>query len=428
MERRMPNTKLTAAAVARLKAPATGQVDWFDSTFPAFGLRVSAHGTRSYILLTRIHGKKVRLTLGRAKTTADGPGLGLAEARRKAGEWMEQIAAGEDPRQRHREALEARSAAQRNTFAVAAAEFIASYAERNTRPGTVREYRRALLHEPGVASWQDRPISTITKRDVLAVVDGIVARGAETGANRWLAYASKFFGWCAEREIIDAVPTDRVRKPKREEHRHRFLSDTEIPWVWRGLDTVGAPFGPLFQLCLLTGQRRTEISALRWSEVVDLDTATPFIDLPPERTKNGRRHVVPLCPMAATLVRSRPRVEGSDFLFTVTGRTSVTGFSKAKTQVDAAIDAARSAEGLPPLPPWVWHSLRHTVATGLHVLGVAPHVIEATLNHVSGTRGGIAGVYNHAEYLPERREALTLWANHVRSLVDTLPAATPPQD
>ncbi|MBB4266816.1 hypothetical protein [Roseospira visakhapatnamensis] len=94
------------------------------------------------------------------------------------------------------------------------------------------------------------------------------------------------------------------------------------------------------------------------------------------------------------------------------------------------IAAARAADGLPPLPPWVWHSLRHTVATGLHALGVAPHVIEATLNHVSGARGGIAGVYNHAEYLTERREALSLWASHVLTLVERPAAAasTPPLD
>ncbi len=426
----MPNTKLTAAAVTRLKPPATGQVDWFDTTFPAFGLRISAQGTRSYILMTRIHGKRVRLTLGRAKTTTDGPGLGLAEARRKAGEWLEQIAAGGDPRQDQLEAREARHQAQRNTFAVVAAEFINSYAERNTRPRTVLEYRRALLMEPGVVSWQDRPIGTITKRDVLAVLDGILARGAETGANRWLAYANKFFGWCADREIIATVPTDRVRKPTREEHAHRFLTDAEIPWVWRALDAVGPPFGPLFQICLLTGQRRTEIAALRWSEIHDLEGEAPFVDLPPDRTKNGRRHVVPLSPAVADIVRSRPRVVGSDFVFTVTGRTSVTGFSKAKAHVDAVIAAARAADGLPPLPPWVWHSLRHTVATGLHALGVPPHVIEATLNHVSGARGGIAGVYNHAEYLSERREALNLWASHVLTLVERPAAAasTPPLD
>ncbi|MQX37345.1 tyrosine-type recombinase/integrase [Roseospira navarrensis] len=414
----MPRTKLTAAGVARLSPPAEGQVDWFDAALPAFGLRISASGVRSYILLTRIHGKKVRLTLGRARVNADGPGLGLADARRKAVEWLDRIAAGDDPRLDRKKASEARQEAHRNTVAAVAGRFLTEYAEPRTRPSTVREYRRALLGAPEVASWQDRPVASITKPEVRAVMEAMVARGAEIGANRWLAYVRKFFDWCAEQDIIKTVPTDRVRKPTREVHRQRYLADREIPWVWCGLEALAPPFEDVFKLCLLTGQRRNEIADLRWSEVIDLDTDAPVIELPGDRTKNGQPHVVPLVSASAAILRARPRIHGSDFVFTVTGRSSVSGFSTAKRRIDAAITAAREAEGLPPLAPWVWHSLRHTVSTRLHDLGVPPHIVEAILNHVSGTRGGVAGVYNHARYLPERREALDLWARHVAALVE----------
>ena len=240
------------------------------------------------------------------------------------------------------------------------------------------------------------------------MLEGIVDRGAPFTANRALAVLTRLGNWAVEREIIAASPFDRIKPPTVETSRERVLSDDEIRLLWPAFDAVGHPFGPFGKLLLLTGARRAEVAGMRWSEV---DLAAKTWTLPGARTKNGHEHVVPLSDAAMRVLQDLPRIgdKPDGFIFTTTGKTPVSGYSHAK----AAIDRAVSAE----VAPWALHDLRRTVATNLQKLGVRLEVTEAVLNHVSGSRAGIVGIYQRHNWKDEKRAALTAWAARVAAIV-----------
>ena len=195
-----------------------------------------------------------------------------------------------------------------------------------------------------------------------------------------------------------------------------MLSNAEIAMLWPAFDQLGYPFGPVFQLLLLTGSRRNEVGGMKWSEI-EGDTWL----LPGERTKNARPHIVPLSSTAREILDYLPRFDGSDYVFTsgrartrgengerVTDRP-VSGWGRAKERIDK----------ISGLSDWRLHDLRRTVVTGMNEeLGIEPHVVEAVVNHQSGgAKSGIAGIYNRALYLPQRKVALESWAQHIIGLV-----------
>jgi integrase len=173
--------------------------------------------------------------------------------------------------------------------------------------------------------------------------------------------------------------------------------------------------GAIIRLLMLTGQRREEIGALRWSE---MDFPGQALRLPAERTKNGRANDTPLADIGVRLLQAMPRRIGpKDFVFGTTAN-DFGRYSAAKAALDQRIAEARQAAGAAPMAPWVLHDLRRSAATGMAELGVQPHVVEAVLNHVSGHKAGVAGVYNRAVYEREKKAALDLWAAHVLGLVE----------
>jgi integrase len=191
-----------------------------------------------------------------------------------------------------------------------------------------------------------------------------------------------------------------------ERPRSRVLTVAELAQIWHALPAVG-DYGDIVRLLMLTGQRLREIADLRWGEV-DLERAT--IVLPPERTKNHRRHEIPLSPPALAILTARKR-RGRDLVFgRGAGKSGFSGWSAAKKQLDARLS----------IEPFVIHDLRRSVATGLGEIGIAPHVIEATLNHVSGARRGVAGIYNRSELLAERRTALLRWGETLIAAIEAV--------
>jgi integrase len=160
----------------------------------------------------------------------------------------------------------------------------------------------------------------------------------------------------------------------------------------------------LWKLLMLTAQRRDEIASLSWSEI-DGEGATALIALPAERTKNSRPHDVPLSATALDVVAGVIKRNERDLLFG-DGEGGFSGWSRAKERLDEKLGKA--------VKPWTLHDLRRTAATGMANLGVQPHVIEAVLNHVSGHKGGVAGIYNRSTYAAEKRAALDLWAGHIK--------------
>jgi len=405
----MPKANLTPASIERLKPPPSGQAEYYDRRLPSFGIRLSYHGRRSWFVMTRLDGKLIRVTLGRF------PALSLASAREEARNAIDLAAVGTDPRRVREQKKREREQERRNTFSACAEDFIRLHAQRRLRASTQRDYRRVLTG-PDTRAWRDRPIADISKRDVLDVIEAIDARGSPGASKRTLVYLRKFFNWCAERDAITTVPTDRIRAPHPEVKRDRVLSEDELRYVLRALTEDDSIFAPVIRILLLTGQRRSEVAGMAWSELRGLDTNEAVWEIPAARTKNKRAHLVPLAPNLRDLLLATPRT--GELVYSTTGRTPLSGFGKAKVRLDQRLAQLRERDGFAPMPAWTFHDLRRTMVTIMNErLGIAPHVVEAVVNHVSGlAKAGVAGVYNRALYLEDRRRALLAWSDHVRAL------------
>ena len=232
-------------------------------------------------------------------------------------------------------------------------------------------------------------------------------------ADRARTALSAFFAWAIDRGYLDLNPVQNIQRRAQGAGRTRVLSEVELAAVWKacGCDD----YGRIVRLLILTGQRKAEIGDLSWPEI---DLENRQFDLPPERTKNGRPHLVPLSNEAVQLLMDAPRFEHRSFVFGQ-GSRGFQGWSKAKQFLDARIDEARERAREKPLALWTLHDIRRSVVTHLHERGFAqPHVVEAIVNHVSGHQSGVAGVYNKARYPAERRRALDLWAQHIVALLE----------
>lgn len=436
----MPRLSFTPLKLKSIKPPAAGpagkvvQVDYWDESLPGFGLRVSSTGARTWVLLTRAirHGaaKQVRYSLGAYAPGPDDPsGLGLSAARQKAAEWKAAVQRGEDPAEARQRAQRARIDASRQTFEAVATEFLDRYCRGvdPLRASTIRQYEDFLIKTDDFKPLRDRPLGTITKRDIRDVLDDILKRGAPVRANRALATVRKFLNWAVDQDYITASPAAAIDAPTSEEPRERHLfgdaeldRPSEIALAWRAFAAVGR-FGPMLQLMLCTGQRRDEVAGMRWDEIIDLQGEAPRWAIPAERTKNGRPHLVPLGALAADIIRAVPRHANSPFLFSGTGATPFSGFSKLKAEVDdqvASLKATGDYEGQ-LTDGWTLHDLRRTFSTGLIELGVSENVVDALTNHVSGqSRRGVRRHYNHAKHEARKRAAMQAWEIHVQSQID----------
>lgn len=297
------------------------------------------------------------------------------------------------------------------TLTEAVTQFVDLYAKPNTKDwkGT-----RSILGK--FATLGDTPIDQIKRKDVVAVLDGIVASGTPTRANRALAAFKKLMNWCIDRGVIETSPVASLRPPTREVARDRVLEGAEVAAIWKAADAEGFPFAQFVHMLMLTGQRRGEVAAMRWSEI-DFDDA--IWTLPAQRSKNGRLHIVPLTDTMVKILKSLPRFIGSDFVFTTTGVTPISGFGRLKERLDDALPDGTE--------DWRFHDFRRTASTGMAKVGVLPHVIDAVTNHKSGIVSGVAATYNRYSYLEEKRDALARWGETVSVLVksndDTLTTA-----
>ena len=346
----------------------------------------------------------------RKHTLGSYPAIDLKSAREVAQSAFVEVARGGDPAAAKKAARAGANApTDRDLVEKVVDQFIERYAKTNTKAETAAENKRMLEREV-VKPWRGRRLGDITRADVHDLLDAIVDRGSPVAANRILAALRRMCGWAVERGIITSSPCDKVKPPTAERSRDRVLSDDELRRLWIATDAIGWPFRDLVRLLMLTGQRRDEIGRMRWSEI-DLDAA--LWTIPKERAKNGQAHLVPLSAPAVAIIKALPRIgggkEAGDYVFTVTGKTAVSGFSNAKERLDKLM-----GEGT---PAWVFHDLRRTAATGMARLGTLPHVVEAVLNHISGSKAGVAGIYNRAAYSEEKRHALDAWGGFVERLV-----------
>jgi integrase len=395
--------KLTKRVVEAAE-PAAGDQYMWDAEVKGFGLKITPAGRKVFIFQYRMGGrgaKTERYTIGeyRSPYTVDG-------ARGEAVRLLAEVKAGRNPGE-----AKGRSDSNRaRLFREVAAEFIERHAKPNTRDWRKTEY---LFRRDVLPSWATRPVREITRQDVIELIDRVADRGARIHANRVLAAVRVLFNWALSRGVIEASPASGVKAPGAETVRERVLSKDELREVWRAANATAYPFGPFFKLLILTAQRREEVAGMRWSE---LDETHALWTIPGERAKNGRAHEVPLSEPAIDILRSIPRLDGSDLVFTTNGRAAISGFSKAKARLDDV-----SGVGLTERDEWRVHDIRRSVTTFMAEMGIAPHVVDKLLNHVSGSIRGVAAVYNRHSYTDERHRALDAWANRLAVIVDTKP-------
>jgi integrase len=411
--------RLTDAAVSQIKAIAGKRQEYFDAAEPGFALRVSGTPERpikTWVWLYRIKGEQPsegqkrppvhRLTIGPYPTYS------LSEARNKAREARKLADRGIDPaKDRAAEAAAAqRRAREACTVSAAVDEFMLRYMERGKRkhsPRYIAETRRNFKNHI-LEPWGGRDIESITRLDVIRLLDSIADSGKPIAANRVRAALSKLFNWCITRALIESNPVLVTERPGQEVRRDRALADSEIKTVWEAAEELGYPFGSFFQMALATGQRREEIARMRWQ---DIDEAERVWILP--TTKSGRPHAVPLSPIAIEILGNCPKI--GVHVFTTRGDRPISGYSKAKQDIDTRI-AATAGE---LLKPWTIHDLRRTVGTNLGKLGTSRFIIERVLNH---TDRSVTGIYDRHEYIVEKRQALEQWGKRLSNLINPPPS------
>jgi integrase len=401
---------LTDRKLKSLKpAPAGKRYDIRDDV-RGLAVRVNDEGRKSFVLIARFPGSNnpTRRALG------EYPAMTLERARAEARKWHQLLDEGIDPKVELERRQRAEARRQENSFGNVAEAYFAHIKRMNLRRAfeAEREIRREL-----VSRWERRPITDITRHDLLEVIEAALKRGSSWQAHHIFSYTSRLFNWAIERGTygLETSPTHGMRPTRvigAKKPRSRVLTDTELKALWNVSEQLGYAYGPFVRLLILTGQRKTEVAAAEWPEF-DLEKRLWII--PPGRMKMDAAHVVPLTSEAIAVLESLPRFQNGQCLFSYTfGKTPINSFSKAKEKVDSLM-----AKELPNVAPWVFHDIRRTVRTHLSALPIPDLVRELVIAH---TKPGLHKVYDQHAYLDEKRHALELWAARLRSIVEPAPA------
>lgn len=399
--------RITKTSIDHTQPGAKDQLFW-DDRLPGFGIKVTPKGSKVFVYQYRLGGRGSpvrRYTIGKfGPITAD-------QARRECEKLSLQVAQGIDPQ---RVKTDTARIAVELAFAAYVLRFHAEYLAMSW-PSSHRE-TLSLLRRYAIPVLGTKPLPEITRKDITAAVAR--ARGKVATARLLFAALRKMMKWAVNQGDIERSPMEGMEPPVKALSRERVLSDAELRLVWLASGSLGYPFAHTVRLLILTGARREEVTSLDWSELSREDAVWT---LPSSRSKNGVAARQPLSSLAMTELDT---VAGCDdgwpkdgLLFTTTGTTPISGHSRAKARLDRAIAEIATKEGVASPTQWRLHDIRRTVATGLQRLGVRFEVTEAVLNHVSGARGGVAGVYQRHDWADEKRAALQAWAEHIEHLL-----------
>lgn len=394
-------TQLTDAKIKGLKAPDNGQEEHSDSIVPGLRVRVGK-GTKTFILRKRIGGKVRNLTLGRYHEHR----FTLADARKTARNYIIDVEAGRDPGAKRRQ--EKRAGVTAGTVKALFSDYIKAKKSEGGRIRTLGEAER-IFDKYVLPEIGDRMADTVTRADLTRLIDNLPSGAARNVHARIRA----FYSWAMPRlDRLEANPATYSGRPSAPPSRKRVLTNAEMKAVWNASEAEPFPWRAGVKLLILTGQRRDEVFQAEWSEF-DIDQATWTI--PPARAKNGIENIVPLSDAALTVLKETPRIKGASKVFPTRGDgdKGTSGFSKFMTRFRGRVETEMGH----PVEDWRLHDLRRTLATGLQRLGTPIPVTEAVLNHVSGSRSGIVGVYQRHEFADEKRHALEAWATEVERIV-----------
>jgi integrase len=372
---------LTDVLVRSLKPPSRGSISVFDTSMRGLCLRISSAGTKSFCL---VQGKKrTRTYIGKY------PSISLATARSECKRIVsEQVLGVRSPRPSIR-------------VAEAVRVFLEASSQKN-KPRTVYDYRR-LLGRHLTPPLGSRLLDSVGTRDIARIVDDL--KSTPTEQNHAHSAIAIFLRWCARRGYIEVSPAEHLQLPARTKPRARVLSDAELAAVWECSTGV---FGSIVRLCILLGQRRSEIAGLRWEWI---DAERRLISFPAEHVKNNRSHTFPYGELAAEVLDATPML--GPYVFPARNASKqFSGWSQSKTRLDKAVSAAGYS-----VAPWTLHDLRRTFATNLAALAIPVHVTERLLNHVSGTVSGVAAIYNKFQYIDEMRDAVYRWEERLKRIL-----------
>lgn len=434
----MAKGEISKSAIDKL-TPGKSTIYLWDDELSGFGFKLTPAGHKTYLLQYRMGGRDAptrRIKIGEHGEWTP------HKAREEAKRLRAQVTLGIDPLEgrkvRRKEAVARREAekdaeqlAKRLRVSTLVDEWVDAMTalvgtDDGPRPRTV-EFYSSTARKHIIPAIGDKPLPEVTKAEFRAMIKAIPA-GSQALRRSVHATMSALCGWARKDELIGNEPLllEGVEAPKPVKARNRWLSQEELAIVWQASHALRPVHRVFYRLLILTGQRREEVAGLQWSE---LDRAAALWTLPAERAKNGRLHLVPLSPLA---VAQLDAIAGSQWprsgpVLSLDGKRSIGGFSKLRKELDGAIDNIMADMPNPPaFPPWRVHDLRRTLATGMQQLGVRFEVTEAILNHVSGSKAGIAAVYQWHDWAAEKRDALNKWAEEKISPVISTPAPARP--
>jgi integrase len=405
----VPTGRITKTSVDNL-TPLGGDLFLWDSDLRGFGVKATVGGAKSYLIQYRMGGRgaKVRrLTIGRHGSPWT-PDFARTEARRlllQVGQGIDVAAA---KREKGRQARE-----------LGFKDYVSRFTDDYLKERWSRSWRdaKSALDRYVVPVLRDKPLPDLTRSDIKAVMDKL--RGNVGTRRKVYAILRRMFRWAISEGDLERSPLDGVEAPPAPASRDRVLADWEVRLIYEAAGCMGQPFGPLIRLLLLTGQRLKELAGLNWYE---LDRTSRMMTIPASRAKNRRAADVPL---SDAVLAELDRIAGSEnwpsngLLFTTTGKTPLSGFSRAKRHVDVLlVKLLANAKEDRLVAPWRYHDLRRTFATGMQRLGVRFEVTEALLNHISGSRAGVAGIYQRHDWKQEKRVALDAWGAHIYGLFE----------
>ena len=409
--------KITDRDAVALKPSSSGRTELMDTAVPGLRLRANRDGTKTWFVLSKLpgvggeEGRKVRVNLGRYPT------VGVADARREAGHMKERIRLGENPNQAKREALEAaqnKALAAENAITLRKALDLydsAKLSKQRTGADTKRELNSNF------SKLMEITAAAITTAQIAGVID-TKAKKAPVMARRLHAYGRAWFKWLAARQYVPSNPFEVIQAPGSEKARERVLSSSEVAALWNSAPDIGAPFSHCFRVMMITGQRREEVAGMRRDE---LDLKAKAWTVPAGRSKTGRALKVPLPDAAVMEIKAAIKVaKGKKFVFSTTGDTSISGFSKAKKRweeaAQAIVDEQAAKEGGKgePIPNWRLHDFRRTMVSAMADMGVDPTVADRCLNHkAAATMSTVQRVYQQSDMFDQRKHATNAWAAKV---------------
>jgi integrase len=407
---------LSDTQLKRIKPPKQGRTEMGDTVVPGLVVRVTPRGTRTFSVVYKVPGEthirpngttvggvgpsgRLRVAQQHRVTLGQYPILSLKRAREEARKILETVSEGHDPRVERREQNLIRHT---NTVEAITHRFIELAAK--PKMASWRAVQRVLeLHV--LPSLGNRPIGDIRRADIHELLDDIVAKGRVGTAREVRKHLHRLFNWALDREIVAANPVHGIQRPELAQNREagRSLTDDELRAIWNATGDMGYPFGAMYRMLLLTGQRRNDWANSQRSEI---DSEKQVLEIPASRYKGRRDHVVPLAAPAWTIFEGLPKFTGDDYhLFsTRVGAVPVSGFSKAKVQLDA----------LAQVLPYRVHDFRVTCETRLADLGIVQETRDAVLGHA---KPGLQKTYNKHDYADEKRAALAAYAEHIMGVV-----------